>query len=76
MLATEGVHPYVAAWWPPGHVIGYEHAFHHAVVDFVRAITDGTEVRPNFEDGVRETLVLEAALRSAANGARVEVEAL
>ena len=76
VLATESVHPYIAAWWPPGHVIGYEHAFHHAVVDFVRAITDGTEVRPNFEDGVRETLVLEAALRSAASGARVEVEAL
>jgi hypothetical protein len=42
VLATESVHPYVAAWWPPGHTIGYEHAFHHAVVDFVRAITDGT----------------------------------
>ena len=76
VLATESVHPFVAAWWPPGHVIGYEHAFHHAVVDFVRAITDGTEVRPNFEDGVRETLVLEAALRAAESGARVEVEAL
>ena len=76
VLATESLHPYVAAWWPPGHVIGYEHAFHHAVVDFVRAIVDGTEVRPNFEDGLRETLVLEAALKSAASGARVEVEAV
>jgi predicted dehydrogenase len=75
ILATEGIHPYVAAWWPPGHIIGYEHAFHHAVVDFVRAITDGSEVRPDFEDGLRETLVLEAALKSAATGARVEVEA-
>lgn len=74
VLATEGLHPYVAAWWPPGHVIGYEHAFHHAVVDFVRAITDGVEVRPNFEDGLRETLVLEAALKAAASGQRVEVE--
>jgi len=76
ILATEGAHPYVSAWWPPGHVIGYEHAFHHAVVDFVRAITDGTEVRPNFEDGLRETLVLEAALKSAASGAQVQVEAV
>ncbi len=76
ILATEPVHPYVANWWPPGHVLGYEHAFHHAVVDFVRAVVDGTEVRPNFEDGLRETLVLEAALRSAATGARVTVEAV
>lgn len=75
VLATEAVHPFVAAWWPPGHVIGYEHAFHHAVVDFVRAITDGTPVRPNFADGLRETLVLEAALASAASGTRTRVEA-
>jgi predicted dehydrogenase len=76
VLATESVHPYVAAWWPPGHTIGYEHGFHHAVVDFVRAVTAGAEVRPNFEDGLRTTLVLEAALRSAASGTRVEVEAV
>jgi len=75
VLATEALHPYVAAWWPPGHVIGYEHAFHHAVVDFVRAITDGTPLRPDFSDGLRETLVMEAALVSAASGERTQVEA-
>lgn len=75
VLATEGVHPFVGAWWPPGHVIGYEHAFHHAVVDFVRAITDGSPLRPTFEDGLRETLVLEAALAAAASGRRTDVEA-
>lgn len=74
ILATESVHPYVANWWPPGHTLGYEHPFHHAVVDFVAAVMSGGEVRPNFEDGLRETLVLEAALRSAASGTRVTVE--
>jgi predicted dehydrogenase len=29
ILVTESVHPYVGAWWPPGHVIGYEHGFVH-----------------------------------------------
>ena len=76
VLTTEGAHPYVSAWWPPGHVLGYEHAFHHAVVDFVRAVADGSEVRPNFEDGLRATLVLEAALTAAASGERVDVEAV
>ncbi|MBZ5565241.1 MAG: Gfo/Idh/MocA family oxidoreductase, partial [Acidobacteriia bacterium] len=33
ILATESVHPYVGAWWPPGHIIGYEHTFVHAVHD-------------------------------------------
>src|SRR5215831_11035794 len=24
ILATDSHHPYIAAWWPPGHIIGYE----------------------------------------------------
>jgi hypothetical protein len=35
ILATEDVHDYVSAWWPPGHGLGYEHAFVHAVVDLL-----------------------------------------
>jgi predicted dehydrogenase len=75
VLATESVHPYVAAWWPPGHIIGYEHAFHHAVADFVKAVVDGEPLAPTFADGLRETLVLEAALASARTGRRTQVEA-
>jgi predicted dehydrogenase len=73
ILATEGVHAYVANWWPPGHIIGYEHEFTHAVVDFLKAIASGGEIRPNFEDGVSETRVLEAALKSAETGQVVRV---
>jgi predicted dehydrogenase len=64
----------MAAWWPPGHTIGYEHTFHHAVVDFVAAVAEGASVSPTFADGLRETQVLEAALRSAAEGVHVTVE--
>ena len=74
VIATEGVHPYVSAWWPPGHIIGYEHGFHHAVADFVRAVAEGAAIAPTFADGLRETLVLEAALEAARSGQRVEVE--
>jgi predicted dehydrogenase len=73
IMVTESEHPYVAGWWPPGHIIGYEHAFHHAVVDFVKAVAEGAPIAPTFEDGLAETLVLEAALRSAAEGRRVSV---
>jgi predicted dehydrogenase len=75
ILATEGVHPFMQAWWPPGHIIGYQHPFFHAVVDFLHAIDAGGEVRPNFEDGLRETLVLEAALEAARSGRNVHVAA-
>ena len=27
ILVTEAQHPYVAAWWPAGHMLGYEHGF-------------------------------------------------
>jgi len=71
ILVTESVHPYVVNWWPPGHIIGYEHEFHHAVVDFLRAIATGGKIEPNFYDGLKTMQVLEAALESAEKGRSV-----
>ena len=71
ILATEPCHKYVANWWPPGHSIGFEHQFHHGVVDFVDAIDKGTTVTPNFHDGLKGMKVLEAGLESARTGMRV-----
>jgi predicted dehydrogenase len=72
ILATEGgQHEYVSAWWPPGHIIGYEHEFHHAVVDFMDAIATGKPIAPNFYDGLKETEILSAGLESAATGQKV-----
>lgn len=68
ILATDGKHPYMAAWWPPGHIIGYEHSFTHTVCDFIRAIADGKQPRPNFEDGLQNQRVLDAIERSAGTG--------
>ena len=73
ILATEPCHPYIANWWPPGHMIGYEHEFTHAVVDFVNAIASGQGIRPDFSDGVACLKVLQAGLDSAASGQRIEV---
>jgi predicted dehydrogenase len=74
IIATEGgQHDYIANWWPPGHIIGYEHEFHHAVVDFMAAIENGTSIAPNFYDGLKEVEVLAAGTLSAETGARVEL---
>lgn len=74
ILVTEaGQHDYIANWWPPGHMIGYEHEFHHAVVDFMKAIETGGEIRPNFHDGLAEMQVLHAAAESARTGQKVSV---
>lgn len=65
---TDGSHPYLAAWWPPGHIIGYEHSFTHTIYDYVRAVVAGQQPQPNFEDGVRNQRVLDAIARSATSG--------
>jgi predicted dehydrogenase len=71
--ATDGQHPYVGAWWPPGHIIGYEHSFTHTMYDFVRAVADGKSPRPDFEDGLVNQRVLDAIERSANTGQWMKV---
>jgi predicted dehydrogenase len=65
---THPEHPYISAWWPPGHIIGFEHSFTHTVYDFMRAIADGKQPRPNFEDGLQNQRGLDAIERSAITG--------
>jgi predicted dehydrogenase len=73
ILVTEPIHPYLNAWWPPGHIIGYEHTFVNAMADFLIAIGSGTKVEPSFVDGVKEMAILDAGLESARTGRAVEV---
>jgi predicted dehydrogenase len=65
ILATEPTHPYVEAWWPPGHGLGYEHGFTHQVVDLVTAIANGTDPTPSFADGLQVQQVLAAVETSS-----------
>ena len=66
ILVTEpGHHAFVKGWWPPGHIIGYEHTFTHTVFDFLQAVASGKRVRPDFEDGLRNQIVLEAIERAS-----------
>jgi predicted dehydrogenase len=74
VLVTEPAHPYVGAWWPPGHGLGYEHGFTHQVVDLVRAIDAGEQPRPSFADGLQVQRVLDAVERSAAGAGFVSID--
>jgi predicted dehydrogenase len=66
ILVTEPGHPYLSAWWPPGHILGWEHTFTHEVRDLLTAIADGTDPAPSFRDGLQVQRVLDAVERSAA----------
>jgi predicted dehydrogenase len=75
ILVTEATHPYIAAWWPPGHGLGYEHGFTHQVVDLVTDIAKGADPTPSFADGLAVQRVLEAVEESAADGTTHETGA-
>ena len=65
ILVTENAHPHMAAWWPPGHVIGWEHTFTHVVHDLIEAVAGRRVPSPNFRDGVMNQRVLDAIERSS-----------
>jgi predicted dehydrogenase len=70
VLVTEPEHPYLAAWWPPGHLIGYEHSFTHEIVDLIGDLAAGTDPSPSFADGLQVQRVLAAVAESAADQSR------
>jgi predicted dehydrogenase len=73
ILVTGSTHPFIEAWWPPGHIIGWEHTFIHEVRDLLVAIAEDRSVTPDFHDGLRCQQVLDAARESAGQQAWVAV---
>jgi predicted dehydrogenase len=76
VLVTDPDHPYGGTWWPPGHILGWEHAFVHQLHRFLGAIAGSAPVAPDgatFEDGYRCAVVCDALARAAREGRRVAV---
>lgn len=65
VLACDSGHPYVGQWWPPGHIIGYEHLFVHEIYEFLCGLNRRKAVAPTFVDAVKCQQVLEAVERAA-----------
>ncbi len=68
ILVTEPQHPYLSAWWPTGHMLGYEHGFSHQAKDFVEAVTAARQPEPSFAAGLQVQRVLAAVEESSRNG--------
>jgi len=73
IIVTEGDHPYIDRWWPPGHIIGWEHTFIHEIGDLLLAIAKEENIHPDFYDGLRCQQVLDAASHSAVNRAWITI---
>ncbi len=76
ILVTESVHPYMNAWWPAGHVIGWEHTFIHLVKELFQAIAGEQNEIPTFYDGYKCQEVLDAVMTSASTGSWVSIDNL
>ena len=76
VLVTEPGHPFMEWWWPPGHIIGWQHTFVHEIHHLLRAITEDGNVAPygaTFEDGYRAAEVCDAIARSSSSGRREQI---
>jgi predicted dehydrogenase len=76
VLVTEADHPFMANWWPPGHIVGWEHSFVHELHHLLTAIAEDGDVEPHgasFRDGYRAAEVCDAIARSARSGRREAV---
>ena len=74
VLVTDETDPYVDHWWPPGHVIGWEHTFVHESYEFLSAVAEGGQFSPSFAEGYAVQRVLDGIEQSDERGEWVSVK--
>lgn len=78
ILVTEAdVHDFIKHWWPPGHMLGWEHHHCHAIFHFINCIVNNLDVGPwgaTFEDGLQVQRVLQALQLAAQEKSWVRVD--
>jgi predicted dehydrogenase len=65
VLVTGPGHPYTSNFWPPGHILGYEHTFILTLADFLQSLERNETFHANFQDAVDVQRVLRAVEESA-----------
>ena len=71
---NEGSQPYSGIYWPPGHIIGYEHSFINTVADLLKGHASGQSPHPNFREGAQVNAALDAVVQSSVAKSWVEIE--
>lgn len=64
IMVTEKVHPYIKYWWPTGHVLGWEHTVDMQFYEFLKALDEGYQPSPSFEEALKSQRVLDAVVKS------------
>ena len=76
VLATDASQPYAGAYWPPGHIIGYEHTFINTVYDLLNGYARNESPHPDFRAGAQVNAALDAVEAASAGKNWVEIEQL
>jgi predicted dehydrogenase len=76
ILATEPSQPYAGAYWPAGHIIGYEHSFINTVYDLLNGHAAGQSPHPDFRAGAQVNAALDAVEQSAQSRSWADIEQL
>lgn len=77
IIVTDPVHPFIEYYWPPGHILGWEHTFVNELHHFLDCVVNDKDVGPygaTFEDGYRCAVICDAILKAAEEGRRVTVK--
>ena len=78
ILVTDGDHPFGGTWWPPGHILGWEHTFVHQLHHLVKAITGDGAIAPlaaDFYDGYVNAVLCDTLLQAARTGRHIRLKA-
>jgi len=76
ILVTDPPHPYLKGWWPAGHIIGWQHTFVHQIYNLMNGIAAGKNPTPNFYDGLKCQMVLEAVEKSAETSQWIKIASI
>jgi predicted dehydrogenase len=73
---NENDQPYAGIYWPPGHIIGYEHTFINTVNDLLVGHQSGQSPHPTFRQGAQVNAVLDTVEKASASKKWETVEQL
>jgi predicted dehydrogenase len=74
---TEKRHPLMKHWWPPAHILGWEHGHINELKHFIECIHADQPIEPagaTFEDGMRAAQIGEQVWRSSQQGQRLALD--
>jgi predicted dehydrogenase len=76
VAVNDPMHPFMSAWWPKGHNIGWEHGHINLAAHLLDCVANDKEVGPQgatFEDGYKVAVMIDTLIESSQAEKKVEI---